>query len=55
MRKKFYSKSVQGRDLLGEIGVDERITSGWNLEKWGAKFWWRRFILLRIATSGGVL
>jgi hypothetical protein len=47
-------ENLKGRDHSEYVGIDERITLEWILEKYGRKVW-TGFVWLRIRTSGRLL
>jgi hypothetical protein len=51
---KFVVGNLKGRDHLGELGVDGRLTLKWILKEEGLKMW-TGFISLRLGTSGALV
>jgi hypothetical protein len=44
----------EGKNHLGDVGVEESTTLDWILKKWRVKVW-TGFILLRVVTTGALL
>jgi len=53
IRKGFRWSNFKERDSLPELGLEERITLKWTLEKQDT-IAWNGFIWLRIGTTGGL-
>jgi hypothetical protein len=53
MHTRFWSENLEGRDHLGDLGVDGRIILEWISGKQGET--WAGFIWLRIGTGDGLL
>jgi hypothetical protein len=45
---------VKGRDYVGDLGIDGRITIKWILKNYSVGVW-TVFIWLRIGSNGGLL